>query len=233
MNWQHRTEIFIGSDNLKTLSQCHVMVAGLGGVGGAAVEMLARAGITTLTLVDFDIIEPTNINRQIIATTSSIGKKKTDAWTERLKSINQSIKVFTFDVFISNATLDTIFLNTPDYVIDAIDTVPSKIELLVYCYEKGIPVVSSMGSGFKLDPSKVRIVDISETHTCRLAQSVRRKLRSKGIHKGIKVVFSDEISPFNNRSGAVGTISYMPNVFGCFCAAVVINDLLKKSKSGF
>lgn len=235
MTWKDRTEILLGKEALKKLNNSHVMVVGLGGVGGAAVEMLVRAGVGIITLVDHDKIEETNLNRQIIATKSNLNQKKTEAWAKRLCDINPDLIVYDFCFYLESSNLEEIFRKRPDYVVDAIDSVDSKVHLLAYCHERSIPVVSSMGSGFKLDPESVKIADIAETHSCSLAQKIRYKLRKLGINSGIKVVFSDEKN-FNANSKLknqkvkqnIGTISYMPNIFGCFCASVVIRDLLYK-----
>lgn len=235
MTWKDRTEILLGKEVLRKFNNYHVMVVGLGGVGGAAIEMLVRAGVGIITLVDHDKIEETNLNRQIIATKSNLNLKKTEAWAKRLCDINPDLIVYNFGFYIDNSNLEEIFRIKPDYVVDAIDSVDSKVHLLAYCYEKLIPVVSSMGSGFKLNPECIRVADIADTHSCSLAQKMRYKLRKLGINSGIKVVFSDEkISNTNYKVKTqkakqnIGTISYMPNIFGCFCASVVIRDLLHK-----
>ncbi len=234
-NWLARTELLIGNANVEKLRNAHVLVIGLGGVGAAAAEMLCRAGIGTLTIADSDIIQPSNRNRQIIALKSTEGQKKTEVLAGRLRDINPDIKLITVDKYLKEDPMIELLSKGYDYVVDAIDTLSPKAYMLLNAVQLNLNVVSSMGSGAKLDPSKICVADISETHTCTFAFDIRKRLRRLGISTGFKAVFSTEQpikesvifhdSP-NNKKSLAGTISYMPVMFGCYCAAVVIRDLI-------
>jgi len=234
MSWQEKTQLLTGEEVLQKLKNASVLVAGLGGVGGAAAEMLARAGVGNMTIVDSDTVHPTNLNRQILSLNSNIGKKKVELWQQRLLDINPQLKLTIFDEFIRDEKMIEILDRGYDYVIDAIDTLSPKVFLIYHCVLKQLPIVSSMGAGGKVDPTQVEISDISESHTCRLAYNIRKRLHRFGIQDGVTVVFSGERVPKEsvvtvkgepNKITTVGTISYMPNVFGCFCASVVIRNL--------
>ncbi len=234
-NWKERTVLLLGNESLKKLENSHVLVAGLGGVGGYAAEMLCRAGVGKLTIIDGDTIHPSNRNRQIIALTGNEGMKKAQAMTIRLREINPEIIIDTIDEFIKENQFDAILNKPYDYIVDAIDTLTPKVHLLASAVRYGHAIVSSMGSGGKLDPLQVRIADIAESHHCKFAYIVRKYLHRLGIRTGIKVVYSPEpvskkaileISGEENKRSVVGTISYMPPLFGCYCASVVIRDLL-------
>ena len=236
-NWKERTELLIGSDGVTKLQNSHVLVAGLGGVGGYAVEQLCRAGIGKLTLVDADVVQPGNRNRQIIALKSTENLKKTEVFEKRLKDINPEIQLIVKPVYLVDKTIDEILKENYDYIVDAIDTITPKVQLLVKSKERGFNIVSSMGAGGKFNPSKIEIVDISESHHCKFASVIRKYLRKYNIHNGIKVVFSSEtvakqaVIEMENekyKKSTVGTISYMPSLFGCFCASVVIRDLINE-----
>jgi len=234
-DWQNRTELLIGSDALKKLESAHVFVAGLGGVGAYTAEMLCRAGIGNITISDSDIILPSNRNRQLIALISTEGKEKVRLMAERLHEINPLVRLTVISTFLNEETIDKV-LETPfDYVADAIDTLHPKTLLISKSLAKSYPLVSSMGSGGKFDPEKVCISDISESYNCRLAYFIRKRLHKKNIRTGFKVVFSPEpiskkatriITGESNKKSTVGTISYMPAVFGCYMASVIIRDLL-------
>ncbi|MCF6184652.1 MAG: tRNA threonylcarbamoyladenosine dehydratase [Bacteroidales bacterium] len=235
-NEQHsRTILLLGEENFKKLQKAHVLIAGLGGVGGYAAEQLARAGIGKITLIDADIVNKSNINRQIIANHSNIGKKKTDEFEIRLKNINPEITIHKKNTFITYENIKTILKETqPDYIIDAIDTLMPKVNLIKESLEKNIPLVSSMGAGGRLNPEKVEIADISKTYNCGLARMLRKRLHKFDIRTGFKAVFSSEKidrdviikEESRNKKTNVGTISYMPAIFGIFCASVVIQDLI-------
>lgn len=236
-SWQSRTELLLTSDNCKKLNNAHVMVAGLGGVGGYAIEQLARAGIGQLSLIDFDEVQISNINRQIIALNSTIGKYKADLIESRLKDINPDAGLEIQKIFLNEGNLDKVLNQPLDYVVDAIDTLTPKVDLIRKVVEKGMPLVSSMGSGGKMDPMQVRIEDVSNSHHCKFAYMVRKYLHRYNIRTGFKVVFSPEEIPesaiietdgSNNKRSVVGTISYMPAIFGCICASVVIRDIISK-----
>ncbi len=234
--WQERTSMLLGEQVLDSLASKRVMVVGLGGVGAYAAEMLCRAGVGTMVIIDSDAVSETNINRQLIALTSTVGKLKTDVVAQRLKDINPLVDLVVIPEYVEDANLEEIFAAAGqlDYVVDAIDTLAPKISLIKYCVEHKIPHVSAMGAGAKLDATKIRIADISKSYNCPLAYILRKKLRKEGIAKGFKVVFSEElpdreaIVPMEerNKKSQVGTISYLPAVFGCVCAQAAIEHLI-------
>jgi len=236
--WQERTSILLGEQMLDSLAAKKVMVVGLGGVGAYAAEMLCRAGIGNMILIDSDTVGQTNLNRQLIALNSTIGKLKTDVLAERLKDINPKVNLTVVPEYVEEENLEAIFVQAGelDYVVDAIDTLAPKISLIKYCVEHKIPHVSAMGAGAKLDATKIRIADISKSYNCPLAYILRKKLRKEGISKGFKVVFSEElpsrdaIVPMEerNKKSQVGTISYLPAVFGCVCAQAALEHLIEK-----
>lgn len=227
-NQHQRTEILIGTSGLASLSNSHVLVVGIGGVGSFVVEGLARAGIGTLTLVDFDTIQLSNINRQLMAYHSTLGRKKVDVLKERILDINPHAIVHTYDKRYSELALD---LSSYDYIVDAIDSVSDKVDLIEQSLQIGVAIVSSMGTGNKLDNSRFLIEDISKTHTCPLARIVRRELRLRGIEKGVKVLFSSApvLAEIKERAqGSVGSISTVPSVAGLMLANQVLTDLLDR-----
>lgn len=240
-DWTLRTQMLIGAEGLRRLSASSVCVVGLGGVGAYAAEMLARAGVGTLLLIDSDSVSQTNINRQLIALHSTVGRPKTEVLAERLKDINPDVNVLTVSAFVNEDNIDSILGQWASrgisYVVDAIDTLSPKIALVQFCLRHNIPLVSSMGSGAKMDATAVRLADISKTYECPLARMLRKRLHKLGIHKGFKAVFSPEfpdktgmvIEQTANKKSQVGTISYMPAVFGCVCAQAVIADLTEDS----
>lgn len=235
-NWEERTELLVGPDGIKKLHNTHVLVAGLGGVGGYAAEQLCRAGVGKLTIVDSDLVQSSNRNRQIIALRSTQNQKKAEIFRQRLPDINPDIELNVKSEYLLDDTIDELLKEQYDYVVDAIDTLTPKVQLLAKAKLKGFRIVSSMGAGGKFDPSRVEISDISESHHCKFAYIVRKYLRKFKISSGIKVVFSPEsvgksavieTNGEQNKKSVVGTISYMPSVFGCFCASVVIRDILE------
>ncbi len=237
-DWKSRTELLIGKDKLEILQRSHVLVAGLGGVGGYVAEQLCRAGIGRLTLIDSDEISVTNRNRQIIALTSTEGRKKTKALHDRLLEINPEIRLTILDVFLNEDNIPKILEHNYDFVADAIDTLSPKVALLVEGVKKELRIVSSMGSGGKIDPSLVEVCDIEYSHHCKFAYKIRKELHKRNIRKGIRVVYSPEAVSKNsiivtdgtgNKKSIIGTISYMPAVFGCFMAADIIQTLLNKT----
>lgn len=233
--WQERTAVLLGEETLDVLASKKVMVVGLGGVGAYAAEMLCRAGVGNMVLIDSDTVGESNLNRQLIALNSTVGKLKTDVLAERLKDINPSVNLTVVPEYVEEANLPGIFAGagTLDYVVDAIDTLAPKIALIKYCVQNGIPHVTAMGAGAKLDATKIRIADLSKSYNCPLAYILRKKLRKEGISKGFKVVFSEElpdrdaIVPMEerNKKSQVGTISYLPAVFGCVCAQAALEYL--------
>ena len=233
--WQTRTELLLGTESLKKLSSSHVLVAGLGGVGAYAAEMLCRAGIGTLTIADKDIIHPSNRNRQLIALKSNEGRDKVHALAERLKDINPELKLFCINDLLKDTIIDEVLRARFDFVVDAIDTLSPKVTLIAKCLENNFRVVSSMGSGGKLDPLQIKVSDIADSYNCRLAYFLRKHLHKLGIRSGFKVVFSPETVPKSAvqliddeqfKRSTVGTISYMPPVFGCIIASVVIREIM-------
>ncbi len=233
--WKCRTDLLLGSDKSELLEHAHVLMAGVGGVGGFAAEQLCRAGIGKLTLVDPDIIQASNRNRQIVALTSTQGQSKVAVLAERLKDINPELKLEVLPTFLNEDTIPSIFHQPYNYIVDAIDTLTPKVMLLKTAVESAQNVVSSMGSGGKIDPSGVRVDDISKSHHCKFAYMVRKYLHKYNIYKGITVVYSPEsvrkevileTDGTNNKRSVVGTISYMPAIFGCYCAAEVIRGII-------
>ena len=232
--WQSRTELLIGKEKIQKLHKAHVLIAGLGGVGGYAAEQLCRAGIGKLSLVDNDTVHPSNRNRQIIALAENENILKTELLGKRLQQINPDIELNVIAEFLHDENIDTILSGKPDYIVDAIDTLTPKVNLIYKAFHKNIPVISSMGSGGRLNPANIKIDDISKSNHCKFAFYVRKYLHRKGIFKGIKVVYSSEPVPKNAfiettgddfKRSMVGTISYMPAIFGCYCAYAVIHDL--------
>lgn len=229
-----RTELLIGSENLEKLKNSHVLIFGLGGVGGSAVEALARAGVGELSVVDFDTVDITNINRQVIATQNTVGKNKAEVMRERIENINPEIKVNVFIEKFSKENENLFFENKKyDYIIDAIDLVKHKLELIELAKEKNIPIISSMGTGNKINPASFEVADISKTSVCPLAKVVRLELRKRRIKK-LKVVYSKELprKPENNSDSRekkinVGSISFVPPVVGMILASEVVKDICK------
>ncbi|HHY18320.1 MAG TPA: tRNA threonylcarbamoyladenosine dehydratase [Firmicutes bacterium] len=223
-----RTSLVIGKEAIAKLSQCRVIICGLGGVGGYATEALARSGLGFLTLIDGDVVEETNLNRQLIATLSTIGKEKTKVMAERVKEVSPTTKVSTYNVFLSADNLFEYICNT-DYVIDCIDDIGAKTALIVYCLKNNIPLISSMGAGGRVDPTLIQIADISETTIDPLARTMRRRLREHGISQGLKVVYSQE-KPVKAQKVdgemVIGSTAFVPPAFGLALASFVIRDLI-------
>jgi tRNA threonylcarbamoyladenosine dehydratase len=236
-DWKCRTELLIGIENLHLLGNTHILIAGLGGVGGYVAEQLCRAGVGKLTLVDCDKVQISNRNRQIIALSSTNGLWKTDLVEKRLKDINPDVELFLLREFLDEGNIQSLLDRKFDFVVDAIDTLTPKVTLLAECVRTGHKVVSSMGSGGKTKPDLIQVADIANSHHCKFAYMVRKYLHKKGIEKGIRVVFSTEpvrkdamieTDGSGNKRSIVGTISYMPAIFGCLCAAEVINNLIQQ-----
>ena len=236
-NWQERTELLLGKEKINKLAESHVLIAGLGGVGGIAAEMICRAGVGNITIVDSDKIQPSNRNRQIPALISTEGSLKTNVVGERLKDINPQLNLVIINEYIIDEKItEVLTMAKYDYVVDAIDTLSPKLYLIYNCLNLNIKLVSSLGAGRKFDPQQIKIVDISETYNCKLAYYLRKKLHKIGITSGFQAVFSPEdvnegsieiVENEKNKKSRVGTISYMPAIFGCFAASVVIRDLIK------
>lgn len=235
--WLSRSELLIGKEAIAQLGKAHVLILGMGGVGSFAAEFVARSGIGRMTIVDGDVIDPTNRNRQLPALATNHGQPKVQIMAERLRAINQELELKVVQEFIRPEAIDGLLDTDADYIIDAIDSITPKITCLKAAYEKGIPTVSSMGAGGKLDPTMLQVVDISKTYNCPFAQQVRKQLGMLGVKKGIKAVFSPEIPDKNSiihtdgsnfKKSAYGTISYLPATFGAVAASIVIRDLMGK-----
>jgi len=218
-----RSERVLGKNAIEKLKNSSVIVFGIGGVGGAAVEALARGGIGRIAVVDKDVVDVTNINRQIIATDETVGFKKTDVAENRILSINPQAEVQKYDMFYLPENADDIDLTRYDYIIDAIDNVTAKIELITRAEKCGVPIVSSMGTGNKVHPEMLKIADIYKTSVCPLARVMRRELKNRGVRK-LTVVYSEE-EPFKTDSSVPGSVSYTPPVAGYLLASVVLNKL--------
>lgn len=236
-SWLSRTELLIGRDNLMKLNNAHVLVLGMGGVGSFAAEFIARSGVGRMTIVDGDVIDPSNRNRQLPALATNHGQSKVGIMAERLLSINPDLKLKVVNEFVRPEAIDRLLDTDADYLIDAIDSLTPKLTCLTAAYNKGIKTVSSMGAGGKLDPTQLQVTDISKTYNCPFAQQIRKQLREKGIKKGITVVFSPELPDkksimytdgSNFKKSAYGTISYLPAVFGATAASVVIRALIEE-----
>lgn len=224
-----RTAYLIGADGVNRLAGKHVALFGVGGVGGYVAEALGRAGVGKITLIDKDTVSESNINRQIIATYATIGQAKTEVMAVRLRSINPDIHVECRDCFFLPDTADTFDFTAYDYVVDAVDTVTAKLELVKRANAAGVPIISCMGTGNKLDPSRFEIADISKTSVCPLAKVMRRELRQRGITH-LKVLYSKE-EPIKTEGTVVpGSISFVPPVAGLMIAGEVIKDLLREEK---
>ena len=236
--WQERTLLLMGEEALQKLSDAVVAVIGLGGVGAYAAEMLARAGVGRLILLDSDCVAESNKNRQLLALDSNMGRKKAEVMAARLRDINPSLELTLIEDYLTQDNVATLLGPLkPDFLVDAIDTLTPKLSLIHYCVNAGIPLVSSMGSGAKYDATKVRLTDLSKSYNCPLAYIVRKKLRKMGIEKGFPVVFSEELPDDNaivetrgetNKKSQVGTVSYLPAVFGCVCAQAAIRHITGK-----
>jgi tRNA A37 threonylcarbamoyladenosine dehydratase len=233
--WIKRTELLLGSEKLDSLQKAHVLVVGLGGIGGAAAEMIARAGVGQMTLVDGDVVEASNRNRQLCALSSTDNVLKSEVFEARLKDINPDIKLNIISQYQKEEKIIELLSQPYDYVVDCIDTLSPKVYLLYRALGMGHRIVSAMGAGGKIDPLQVRICDISETYNCNLARYTRKRLHRLGVFSGLKVVFSPEqIDPSRlmvtdgnrNKKSVIGTISYLPNIFGCVLASVVVRDLI-------
>ena len=233
--WKSRTALLLGEDRINYLSGCHVLVVGLGGVGANAAEQLCRAGIGKMTIVDADTVNESNLNRQLPALRSTIGRPKAEVVAQRLLDINPELELTVHNEFIRDERTEAI-LDEANYqfVVDAIDSLSPKVFLLYHALRRQIPVVSSMGAGAKTDPSQVRIADISKTQNCALAKAVRKRLRTLGVNKGIAAVFSTEmanpdavieVDDEQCKRTTTGTISYMPALFGCFLSAHVLRNI--------
>ena len=233
--WNERTALLLGEERVEYLKNCHVLVVGLGGVGAYATEMIVRAGIGRITIVDADTVNRSNINRQLPALHSTIGQSKVDVVAARLLDINPALQLTTYCEFVRDERTETLLDSAPfDFVVDAIDSITPKTDLMYHTTLRKIPLISSMGAGAQIDPSLIKVADISKTFNCGLAKAVRQRLSKRGIKSGIATVFSTELP---NKEAIVlidneeckistsGTVSYMPAMFGCYLASYVINNI--------
>jgi tRNA A37 threonylcarbamoyladenosine dehydratase len=234
--WLSRTELIVGREGLEKLAQKHVLVVGLGGVGSFAAEFIGRSGIGQMTIIDGDTVDISNVNRQLPATQKNVGQSKAEWMEERLLAINPQLKIHTIRQFLKPHDMTRLLAeNEFDYVVDCIDSFTPKMHLIEGALNRGIRLVSSMGAGGKVDPTKIRVVNFEDTYQCRLAAMLRKRLKKRSIYGGFKAVFSVEevireslmlTDGSNFKKSAYGTMSFLPAAFGCACAATVINDLL-------
>lgn len=233
--WQQRTELLLGKDRMEHLRNSHVLVVGLGGVGAYAAEMICRAGVGKMTIVDADTVQPSNINRQLPALHSVIGRPKAEVLAERFKDINPDLDLTVLPVYLKDEAIPELLDSAKfDFIVDAIDTVAPKCYLIYNALKRGIKIVSSMGAGAKSDITQVRFADLWETYHCRLSKAVRKRLQKMGMKRKLPVVFSTEqadpdavilIDNEQNKKSTTGTVSYMPAVFGCYLAEYVIRKI--------
>jgi len=232
--WQERSLQLYGAERFAAIAQAHVLVAGMGGVGAMAAEMICRSGVSRMTIVDADRVQPSNLNRQLPALHSTLGQSKVEVMARRLLDINPDLELTVNKEFIRDEGIPRL-LETPfDYVVDAIDSLSPKIYLMYHTLKTGLRLTSSMGSGGKVDPSQIRVADFADTYNCRLAYVLRKKLRKMEVHGGFKVVFSTEQVPREmiipvegepNKKSTVGTSSFIPAIFGATLASIVVREL--------
>ena len=235
--WTDRTALLLGEDKMQCLHNAHVLVVGVGGVGAYAAEMLCRAGVGEMTIVDADTVNITNINRQLPATHSTIGQSKVEVLAKRFRDINPDIRLHELPMYLKEEDVPSL-LNEGhrpfDFIVDAIDTIAPKCALIAEALRRNIPIVSSMGAGAKSDITQIRFADLWDTYHCGLAKAVRTRLKKEGLRRSLPVVFSTEQADRNavitvegeqNKKSTAGTISYMPAVFGCYLAEYVIRKL--------
>lgn len=235
--WKQRTSLLLSEEMVARLQASRVLVVGVGGVGAYAAEMLVRAGVGRMTILDSDSVAPSNINRQLVALHSTIGLDKVEVLAARLCDINPQLELSARKCYLDVEGVDDLLQEGYDFVVDAIDTVAPKVALLASCMQRGIAVVSSMGAGARIDPSQIRYADIADTFHCGLARAVRTRLRKMRVKGKLPVVFStevpcaeavQEVTGERNKRTTVGTVSYMPAVFGCYLASYVIRKLTQQ-----
>lgn len=234
-DWKQRTRLLLGEEKMERLQQAHVLVVGLGGVGAYAAEMICRAGVGRMTIVDADMVQPTNINRQLPALHSTMGREKAEVLAARFKDINPDIQLTVLPVFLKDDNIPELLdAARYDFVVDAIDTLAPKCYLIAETLKRHIKIVSSMGAGAKSDITQIRFADIWDTYHCGLSKAVRKRLQKLGIKRKLPVVFSTEqadpkavllTEDEQNKKSTCGTVSYMPAVFGCYLAEYVIKRL--------
>jgi tRNA A37 threonylcarbamoyladenosine dehydratase len=234
-SWMERTTLLVGNKGLEKLNNAHVLIVGLGGVGSYAAEAIARSGVGKMTIIDGDTVDPTNRNRQLQALTSTHGLNKAVLMGERIKLINPEVDLTVIESFKNPDDMKDFMTQKFTYVIDAIDSISPKLYLLQTAYFNNQRIISSMGAGGKMDPTKIQVVDIAQTYNCPMAQYLRKRLRYMNIYKGINSVFSTELPAKHSimktdgskfKKSAYGTISYLPAAFGLTCASVVIRDIV-------
>ena len=235
IEWQQRTELLLGKDKMKRLRHAHVLVVGLGGVGAYAAEMICRAGVGRMTIVDADIVQPSNINRQLPALHSAVGRPKAEILAERFRDINPDLELTVLVEYLKDERIPELLDSAKfDFVVDAIDTVAPKCYLIYNVLQRRLPIVSSMGAGAKWDITQVRFADLWDTYHCGLSKAVRKRLQKMGMKRKLPVVFSTEqadpkavllTDDEQNKKSTCGTVSYMPAVFGCYLAEYVIKRL--------
>lgn len=234
-NWQQRTELLLGEEKMNRIRNSHVLVVGLGGVGAYAAEMICRAGVGRMTIVDADTVQPTNINRQLPAVHSTLGLTKAEVLAARYKDINPDIELAVLPVYLKDENIpDLLDAAKYDFIVDAIDTISPKCYLISEAMKRRIRIVSSMGAGAKSDIAQVRFADLWDTYHCGLSKAVRKRLQKMGMKRKLPVVFSTEqadpkavllTDDEQNKKSTCGTVSYMPAVFGCYLAEYVIKRL--------
>ncbi len=238
-HWLQRTQLLLGEESIDLLKNLHVLVIGLGGVGSYAAEFLARAGVGRMTIVDGDTVDITNTNRQLPALHSTVGQAKADVMATRIRDINPEVDLRVINSFLGPEEVKELITPEFDYVFDCIDSIQPKQYIVVTCKQKGIRVVSSMGAGGRIDPSQVRVADISETYNCPFAQQVRKGLKRKGVRRGVTVVFSSELVDISTmmltdgskfKRSFYGTCSYIPALFGLHMASVVVRDIVAEKQ---
>ena len=236
MSWLERTELLVQKEGIEKLKKANILIVGLGGVGSYAAEFMARAGVGKMTIVDGDVFDKTNINRQLPALNSTIGKTKVSVLEARLKDINPELELTVLEEFLSPERAYEIIDKKFNYVLDCIDSITPKVNLIVAARRKKVKIISSMGAGGKLDATKIKVKDISKTKNCTMARVLRKRLKERKVDKGVKAVFSDEIQiakslkitdGTNFKKSYYGTISYMPAAFGLQAAAYVVNFIIK------
>lgn len=234
-NWQQRTELLLGEEKMKRMREAHVLVVGLGGVGAYAAEMLCRAGVGELTLVDADTVQPTNVNRQLPALHSTLGMYKAEVLAARFRDINPEVRLHVMPLYLKDGNIPQLLdATTYHFIVDAIDTISPKCFLIAEAMKRRIRIVSSMGAGAKSDITQIRFANLWDTYHCGLSKAVRKRLQKMGIRRDLPVVFSTEQADTKavlltedeqNKKSTCGTVSYMPAVFGCYLAEYVIKRL--------
>lgn len=230
MNWLQRTELLIGKEMLENIQNKKVLVIGLGGVGSYTIESLVRSGIHKLIVIDYDTIDITNLNRQIMTDITNIGKNKADAIEERIHLINPNCEIIKIKERITKENIGILFNQSFDYVVDACDTIETKKELILECIKRKIKFISVMGTGNKLDPTKLEITDIRKTSYDPIAKIIRKMIKEKNIKEKIPVICSKE-QPIKNSSNIIGSNSFIPAIAGLLCTSFIINDILKEGST--